>query len=622
MNKISSKAANDLNIAREKLNSGDYLSCIKIIQKCLNENPQSDEALFLLAELNHKQGNDSEAIKFANIAFRINPQSQKALLLLAELFFNNKNYQQANIAAQELVKLAPDHQRANWLASYCLFKTDKINFAKSFIEKCLEQDSKALAINLMQAIYCLDVTNQVSKAIEYIQREIDLRPDYASSYLVLARAYGLQGKINKAIEACKKAIQLNPNSQVSHDNLIMYMHYSPDIKAQQILTTAKNYQKTFYGDLKNMSLPRQALKGNKFKLGFVSGDLKDHAIYYWIKDLFKELKDDLDLYCYCNNPEDQASQELKSLTKSWLNIQDLSDDKVQEEIKNDGINILIDLSGHTAKNRLGVFEKRSAPVQLTWIGQDGPTGLLNMDYVLSDIHHCNKLKDKHYSEKILCLENTFAPLSLPCEKEISVQEAPYKKNGFISFGVYNNFLKVNYKAIETYSEILKQVPASKLIIKARLSSDENSRLELEKEFAKLGVEKASIIWQEHDLNKEAYLASYNQVDIALDSFPIGGGTTTIDTLWMSTPVISLWGKRVSHRTSSVFIQQTGAKELVAHSYQEYIEKAVNLAQDTARIDEYKKTLREKLLRSKLFDLKSFKNDFLKLLNQVWGEENK
>jgi predicted O-linked N-acetylglucosamine transferase (SPINDLY family) len=399
---------------------------------------------------------------------------------------------------------------------------------------------------------------------------------------------------------------------------MFFLPYSPNISNQEILESANEfYQKC----LSNNSSRTQSFlntkdPNKKLRIGFVSGDFRNHALVFWLKGFFEKLKShNIDVYCYCNNLEDEITKLWKLETKKWRNILNLDDQTAFELIQNDEIDILVDLSGHTEHNRLGIFSYKPAPIQITWLGQSGPMGLPQIDYMISDSYMVKAEEEKFYTEKILRLPNIYAPYSN--QVNIELNSAPCLKNKFITFGCLNNFVKINSKVITTWIRILQQIENSRLILKSHIFSDMDIKNRLIENFAKHDIAENRLRLEPFDLNRENYLKTYLDIDIALDPFPFGGGTTTHDLILMGIPLITLYGQRLSNRSSASILYHIGCSELICYSLDEYIKKTLELAQDYELVNHYRTVLRDKYLSSPLNDLETFAKNFSNTLKAIW-----
>jgi predicted O-linked N-acetylglucosamine transferase (SPINDLY family) len=292
----------------------------------------------------------------------------------------------------------------------------------------------------------------------------------------------------------------------------------------------------------------------------------------------------------------------------------LSNEAVDAAIRNDEIDILVDLAGHTTGNRLMVFAGKPAPVQCTWLGYFGTTGLSEIDYILADRFVIPPGDDVFYSEKVWRLPNSYLCFTPPSEPAAS----PHARHDLVTFGCFNNVLKITEPVIAAWSTILANVPNSRLLLKTKQLDDAAVASALVEQFAARGIGRERIECT-GGAPRAAFLAAYNDVDIALDPFPFCGGTTTVEALWMGVPVISLRGDRFSSRVGDSILMTCGMPELVAGSTHDYIDVAASLSGDRPRLAALRATVRDRLLASSLCDAKSFARDLEAAFREMWRQ---
>lgn len=511
---------------------------------------------------------------------------------------------------------------ANYLIACYLYLNNKLEQAYPFICKVIEKEPNYKGAKLILGRYYWDHEKKYLKAIQLFREELAKYPDSLPTIANLGKALAAIGEIEEAIELHKRYLELAPNDKLALDTLLMHSHYSPLVSNEELLEIAKQYSeriskgKEATNDYSHLNL--SPLK-TRLKIGFVSGDFKKHSVLFFIHGLLAELDKYCEVHCYCNNEEDQMTELLKQEVKHWRDITKLGTQDAVELIKKDEIDILIDLSGNTAKNRLDIFALKPCPVQASWLGQAGPLGLPEIDYMLCTEDLVSPEEDKFYLEKPFRLPNVYSIFSPPVD-EVEITEAPCLKNNYVTFACLNNSLKINQKTLSTWVEILKQVPNSKLFLKNKFFSDPDYKEKIEQFFSEKGINEERLILEEHDFKKLQYIKNYNRVDIALDSFPVSGGTTSHDLLWMGVPLIACHGARMSQRISAAMLKTLDLNELVAKDYDEYVKKAVELAKDFNRIKEYKETIRSRYLNSGICNRAKFAKEFATALSQIWTEK--
>ena len=306
-----------------------------------------------------------------------------------------------------------------------------------------------------------------------------------------------------------------------------------------------------------------------------------------------------------------------ALSDGWVDTRGISDEALSQRIYADRIDILVDLAGHTAKNRLLVFARRPAPIQVTWAGYVGSTGLSAMDYLIADNQHVPQGVDSYYSEKIIRLPESYICYEPP-DYAPPVGPPPFRRNGYVTFGCFNNPAKINTGVLSAWTEILRSVPKSRLFLKyTNMDSDKNVK-RISNFVSENGVS-ASRIRIENSSPHSELLACYNNVDIVLDTFPYSGGLTTCESLWMGVPVITLPGETFASRHSFGHLKNVGLQDLVSSDWPDYVSKAVELAQDARQLIALRNDLREQVAEPRLCDGKRFAEDFAAAMRQIWKD---
>jgi protein O-GlcNAc transferase len=437
-----------------------------------------------------------------------------------------------------------------------------------------------------------------------------------------------EGELDKALLELKKALVIAPDNKSYNNNLIMLSHYSNQVSKSEMLDFAKNYYKHFIEqfitdsqkDFKFSKLISDfKTQKPKIKIGFVSGDIKMHPIFFWISSLIDFLpNNEFEIYIYANNQVNDFAESLKKHCSKLSYVDSLSPQALADEIHDDQIHILIDLSGHTAFNKLETFALKPAPLQMTWLGQSGPMGIPQIDYMIVDPWIVKPEENKFYTEKICEMPHLFAPYPANAYSNLLINRSLAHTDGSIVLGSFNHSLKINLDVLETWSEILQEAPNTYLLIKNMSIETSYYKNKIINFFKSKCIDESRILL-EGRTDKSHYLSSFTRIDIALDPFPFGGGTTTHETLMMSVPIISLFGDRPAHRVSSAILYASGLSELVTHSKEEYKTKIIELATNPVKIIEYKNSIREKYLNSPAANMQEFSKDFFSTLAKLWNK---
>ena len=378
------------------------------------------------------------------------------------------------------------------------------------------------------------------------------------------------------------------------------------------------YTKILESDLISVEPKKILNKNKKIKIAFLSSDLRKHSVSFFLKDLFLNIdKDIFEVIALSNlnkNKEDSTSKILKNSINQWHTISDKSDGEVINLVKSLDVDILIDLNGLTKGNRINVIKNRCAPVQICWLGYNNSTGLKNIDYLIADHNVIKKDEEGLYAEKILYLPKIWNAHSLPTELP------PIKKDGLVfSYGSFNNFKKISDDTVEVWSKIIEK-SNSQIYLK---NPQENVSLDLKenilKKFIDRGVRKNKVIFLETKNNTYDHLSLYNKIDLALDTFPYPGVTTSFEAVLMGVPVLTMKGYNFNSRCGESININLQMENFIAKNKDEYFEKAISLQNKSDYLKEIRHTLRNKALTSPLFDGKSFTKDFAEILKKIYAK---
>ena len=459
------------------------------------------------------------------------------------------------------------------------------------------------------------------EAIKCYQRALDLNPKDIDSYNNMGLSLNNQGKIGEAIECYRKVLKIAPDHSIAHSNILFSMQHSAAYNQETIFLESKAWWQQHGASLtdrfkhKNSSDPEKRLR-----IGYVSPDFRQHSVsYFFLPLLAAHDRSQFEIFCYSNvKHADGMTNHVRELTDHWHSILGLSDDIVAEQIHKDGIDILVDLAGHTAGNRLLVFACKSAPVQVNWLGYPNTTGMPIMDYRLTDeITDPEGEADQYHSEKLIRLPHGFHCYSPP-KGTPGFASLPSLETGQITFGSFNNMAKISEEVVAAWSKILYQVPKSSLLLKNKQLADESTRRHYLDMFSQNGISHKRIKMISYMPSTLGHMALYNKVDIGLDTFPYNGTTTTCEALWMGVPVITLCGNHHAARVSASLLTRIEMTELITQTEDEYVAKAVELAADLERLAELRACMRQCMMDSPLCNPESFARDVETAFRNMWN----
>ena len=606
----------DLAVKNHKENN--FQEAEKSYKEILKIKPDHFESIFLLGSLFISTGNFNTSIKLLNQAISIRPNHAQSYNNLGITYKELGDFEKAKNYYQKAINIKPDFADAHNNLGV-IFRS-----LKEF-QKAIDCYKKAIKIksDYTDAHYnlanLLDQINKHDEAIIFYEKAIQINPNYAPAYYNLGNVLTTLGDFKKAITCYQNAIKVKNDYLVAHNNLLFSLLYLDEVDSKFSLSQAKQFRSSLNPIQENL-LNKYKFNNNpkKLKIGFVSGDLREHPVGFFLLNTLKHLKDEkIELFAYSNSKKkDNFSTKLKSYFANWRIIEDQSNKDVINEIRNDGIHVLVDLSGHSEKNRLPIFINKPAPIQVTWMSYPATTGIPEIDYIIGDQYVTPKNEQEDFAEKIFELPDIWLCFSSP-GTDITISDPPMKKNGYITFGSFNNLLKINNKVISLWSKILKSIPKSKIFLKTHQLDNSYFKAKTIKKFKENGIDESLIIL-EGSSSRSKLLSSYDKVDIALDPFPYSGGVTSIEAIWMGVPVITKKGFRfISHTTESIN-HSVGMSDWIANDDDEYIEKCIKFSNNLKSIIDIRKNLRHKALKSPLFNSSLFSkhlsNGFWKMWN--------
>ena len=436
----------------------------------------------------------------------------------------------------------------------------------------------------------------------------------------LARINFYLGNKRKCIELFRKLYKNLPDKMEGRLPFISSINYTSGISQEEYLQECLNYASLIEKnlDIKNDSYKFDNYKNDKIKVAFLSADFKTHPVSQFIKDLLiKMSKNSFDVHLISNlRPEDydQMSYEFKKIANKWHDIQKYSDTQAVEYLRSLKIDVLIDLSGFTQGNRLELIAKRCARIQIEWLGYNNSLGLKNLDYLISDRNLIKNNELNLYSEKILFMPKIWNALTPPNHLP-EIDSSLKNKGSTFSFCSFNNFQKLSDSTINVWSKILNQTN-SQIYLKNSLYGGEDLKENVMKKFYDNGVKKDQLIFLDKEKNSEDHLKLYNKADLALDTFPYPGVTTTYEALLMGLPVLTMKGFNFNSRCGESIMKNMNMQEMIANDEIDYFNKAISIVNDKNSIKKNLINLRERTLSSPLFDTDTFANDFCNLIKHV------
>ena len=560
-----------------------------------------------------------EALKSYSDAISIRPDYLDAYHNKANILKKTRRHEEALLFYDTAILLSPHSADIHNSRAVTLHEAGRYGEA-------LESFTRAIWLKPDFAIaYCnFGLTSKTlrffDEAISLYNKAIYLQSDYAEAFNNRGVAFQDLKRFDEALESFEAALDADPCHFNAHSNLLFTMNYVPSLTIEGRVNEAKNFGKRVSGHAyEKFTSWFGSFNSEKLKVGFVSGDFRNHPVGYFLEGFLSKLnKSKFVLFAYSTHlEEDDLTENLKKHFSVWRPVANRKFNDVARLIHSDGLHILIDLAGHTAGNLLPAFAYKPAPVQASWLGYFATTGLPEIDYFIGDPYVAPESEQHHFIENIARLPETYFCFTPP-QVAVNAGPLPAQKNGFVTFGCFNNLAKLNLDVVLLWSRILNAIEGSRLFLKSGQLGDRDIVRSTVEMFAMAGVGQDRLIL-EGPSNRKDYFLAFNRVDIALDPFPFPGGTTSIEGLWMGVPVITLRGDRFIAHNGETIAHNTGQSSWIADNEADYLAKAIFFSSHLKELSEIRSGLRSKILSSPLFDSDRFAQNFEDILTFMWKD---
>jgi protein O-GlcNAc transferase len=611
----AAKAWNDLSVALSA--TKHWQEAAAAAQRAIELNPKLAAAHFNLGNVLREQNQPDRAILAYTAAVALNPKQAIAQNSLSALLRDANRPEEAVAAAQKSIAAKPDFAEAHVNLAIALDDSGRLDEAITAIRHAI-QLQPTLAEPYFTLGNFLKRQSRFGEAVIAYTRAIELKPDGAGGvYNNLGEVLKDLARLDQAEDAYRQSIAQAPAESIHHSNLIYLMLFQPKYDSAAILKECQAWNHQHAESLR----PQIKLHENNrdphrcLRIGYVSPDFRDHVVgRNMLPLLAHHHHDQFEIHCFSNlKHPDSNTEQFRKLADHWHDVKSLTDDELANLIRTEKIDILVDLALHMGGNRLLTFARKPAPIQVTFAGYPGTTGLSAIDYRLTDPHlDPPGTRNENYTEKSVRLPHTFwcyNPMA-----DIPVNESPALKTGTITFGCLNNFCKVNQNVLHLWSRVLTEIPSSRLFLMCPLDAQHQTH----QIFQQCNVSPSRIVFVPFQ-KPDQYLQTYHHIDIILDTFPYNGHTTSLDALWMGVPVVSLIGQTIAGRAGVSQLTNLGLTDLLARDPDQYINIAHKLATERDRLSELRRNLRQRMTESPLMDAKGFARDIETAYREMWKE---
>ncbi len=565
-----------------------YDTAVELLQKAIRINYSEPSYYDNLGLILTQQGKFGEAIACYQRAIALNPNDVKVHHHLGTVLMEQRNFAEAEKSYRNALKLAPE--------------------------------SSEIELDLGNV---LRYQGKLEGAIECYQHVLTTYPNHAAAHNNLACLLNDKGDFKQARQHWQTTLTLRPDYAEARSNFLLGLNYQEEDPAT-LYFEHQQFQQHHVASLGTSQVyANDRNPHRKLKIGYLSQDFRRHSVAYFLEPILAHHDhDQFEIYCYYNNVgHDEVTRRFMKYADHWRHCVSLPDHLLTQGIQQDQIDILVDLMGHTGKNRMMVFAHKPVPLQITYLGYPTTTGLSAIDYRLTDSYvDPEGVSEKFNAEKLLRLPHSYF-CYFPADEtaHAQVNELPALCNGYITFGSFNNYTKVSSKVRNLWVKILQAVPQSKLFLKSSglHFDDPQLRQRVERQFAELGIPPERLILTPHTSSIDTHINTYHEIDIALDTYPYNGATTTCDALWMGVPVVTLVGKTSTARMGLSILSTVGLSELITQTPEEYVNLCVKLANDTNYLQQLRKRLRPQMQASPLMEAPTFTRQLEAIYRNVW-----
>lgn len=621
------------NLGLMQYEAGNHEDAEDSYRKAVSVKPDYAEAHSNLGNILRDLNRLPEAEESCRKAISIQPDHFLAHLNLGAILFDRDRFSEAESCFLKAISVKPDLAEAHLGLGGALYHLGRIIDAESSLRKAISlkhglfrahanlgnvlkdmgwlpdaEASYRLAISIhpdyAEAHSHLGATlletGKLTDAEESCRKAIAIKPEYGEAHINLGCILLGKGNHDDAQASFRKAMEIRPGCFEGHSNLLMGFNYRSD--GSKAYAEAVEYGKA----VRKKASPFDSWtcpESGRVRVGLVSGDFRNHPVGHFLESILSELDPGkVELFAYPTSPlTDSLTDRIRPHFSQWHPLCGLNDETAAKLVHAHGIHVLIDLSGHTACNRLPLFAWKPAPIQASWLGYFATTGVSEIDYILGDPHVTPEGHESQFAEKIWRLPDTRMCFTPPRDAP-EVSPLPALRNGLVTFGSFQNLAKASDETLALWSKVLEAVPESQLRWQCGQFADRNVIDMTRSRLKAFGIERADLVGP---VNRQDYLAMHAEVDFILDTFPFTGGTTTCEALWMGVPTLTLAGNTLISRQGLGLMTAAGLPEWAVHTPEEYVSRAVEFAGSRESLDALRKQMRERVLSSPLFDSRRF-----------------
>lgn len=608
--------------------AGQFQLAIDLFTRALQRDPVNADLYHNIGETHRQLGDTGKALPAFNRAIELRPNHYEAYRSAADAAITAaERAESANAGehARELRRIA-----ARYLLNLGQKRYDaRLGGIEPIFREAVDLDpGNSTALFALGSL--LQENSLPSEAVSVLRRSIALDGKNAEAYNNLGNAFFALQRWKETEEALRTAIKLDPNSAIVRQNLasttIMRWLYDDTARPQEVFERHRAWgsettAEIGAGAIGTPSFANSRDPERRIRVAFLSGDFRGHSVAYFFWPLLRHLDPArIEIFCYSEvDRPDAVTASLRQLRGTWRDTVKMSDAALRAQLRADAIDIVVDLAGHTARNRLRALAVKAAPVTATWLGYPATTGLPTVDWRITDAIVDPPGAERFYTEKLVRLPDGFLCYEANGDNLPEVSAPPAAASGRVTFGSFNNPQKLSRSTIAAWAAILGSLPGSRLLLKAPTLTDSGVQGHFLDLFREAGIGPERIVFRGFAVTAASHLRTYAEIDVALDPFPYNGTTTSCEAMWMGVPVVTLIGDRHSGLVGLDLLTRVSLAELAAPDTDSYVRLAAALGRDLPRLREIRSGLRERMRSSPLCDGVRFAAGFGRALRDVWRQ---
>ncbi|MDR5834816.1 tetratricopeptide repeat protein [Caballeronia sp. LZ034LL] len=600
--------------------TGRKVEAEQALRHSLRADPQFAGASEMLARLLNELGRSNEAIDTFRMSLQLSPNNVGTLNALGSLLAEKRRFEEAEMLLRRALELSPRFVLALINLANILAETRRTEAAEAAYRHALDVDPNHWGALFNFGAFLKNL-RKLDEAEVLTRRVLELQPRLAAAHVGLGTVLLAKnsGNIGEALNCFRSAIEIDPDCLIAHSNLVYALSFVSEA-GYDVLEEGRRFAARFEAPLAAAAVQyrNDPAPERRLRIGYVSPDFRDHCQSLFMLPLLRNHDHRaVEVFCYSSvEIRDRITDEIAHLADAWRDAHTLDDEQLARQIRDDRIDILVDLTMHMAGGRPQLFARKPAPVQVAWLAYPGTTGSSAIEYRLTDpwLDPADSNRDDCYSETSIRLPDTFwcyAPLNLSHH----VNALPADDKGHITFGCLNNPCKLTDRTFALWAEAMRRIPGSTLML---LLAWGRAREEVVAKFEAAGIEASRLYFVDYR-PRERYMDTYLEIDIVLDTFPYNGHTTSLDALWMGVPVLTMTGQTPASRAGHALLSNLSMPDWIADSEESFIEKAVEAARDLSGLRKLRSELRTVMERSALMDGARFARGMERAFQLMWRE---